>query len=247
MKLVVAGASGFVATEIIRQCLSIPQITSVIALARRPVSAPSNLDQHADASKLHSVTLEDYSSYPENVKKQLAGANACIWTVAITPNKSRGLDFDELRRVCHEHTLAGLQAMLEAHNEAGDQKSLQPFRFLYMSGTAAERDQSKTPSFMPQYSLMRGETESQVLAFAAEHKGDMEACVAKPGMIIGPGQYLKMVGATILKYVMSVPNITVAEISAAMLHEIVNGFEKEPLENEDLVRIGHQALAAVKG
>jgi hypothetical protein len=30
-----------------------------------------------------------------------------------------------------------------------------PFRFIYMSGAAAERDQSKKPSFMPQYSLMR--------------------------------------------------------------------------------------------
>lgn len=30
-----------------------------------------------------------------------------------------------------------------------------PFRFLYMSGAAAERDSTKTPKFMPEYSLMR--------------------------------------------------------------------------------------------
>jgi hypothetical protein len=30
-----------------------------------------------------------------------------------------------------------------------------PLRFLYMSGTAAERDPTKTPRFMPAYSLMR--------------------------------------------------------------------------------------------
>ena len=71
----------------------------------------------------------------------------------------------------------------------------------------------------------------------------MEACVAKPGLIIGPGQYLRMMGATVLKFVMSVPNVKVAETSAAMLHEIINGFSKEPLENDDLVRIGRQALA----
>ncbi|MCJ1437930.1 hypothetical protein MMC27_007317 [Xylographa pallens] len=244
MKLIVAGASGFVATEIIRQCLSIPRITSVIALARRPVSAPSDLDQHADASKLHSVILDNYGNYPETVKTRLAGADACIWTVAITPTKSRFVEFDEVRRVCQEHTLAGLQALLEAHSE-GDNIP-KPFRFMYMSGTAAGRDKDKPPSFMPQYSLMRGDTESQVLAFAAEHKGTMEACVAKPGLIIGPGQYFKMVSATVLKYTMSVPNITVEEISAAMLYEIINGFSKEPLENDDLVRIGRQALAIAK-
>ena len=45
----------------------------------------------------------------------------------------------------------GLQAMFEAHSEG----NTRPFRFLYMSGAATERDQSKTPSWMPQYSLMR--------------------------------------------------------------------------------------------
>ncbi|MCJ1395203.1 hypothetical protein MMC18_008086 [Xylographa bjoerkii] len=241
MKLIVAGASGFVATEVIRQSLSIAKITSVIALARRPVATPLNLGQSADATKLHSIVLDNYGSYPDDVHQQLAGADACIWTVAITPGKSRGIDFDEVRRVCQTYTLAGLQAMLKAHSEGGS-RDAPPFRFLYMSGSASERDPTKTPSFMPQYTLMRGETENQVLAFAAEHKGAVEACVAKPGFITAPGQLLRTITATALKYAMSVPNVQVAEVSAAMLHEVVHGFEKEPLENEDLVRIGRQAL-----
>ncbi len=49
-----------------------------------------------------------------------------------------------------------------------------------------------------------------------------------------------------MKYVMSVPIIDVEEFSAAMLHEIMHGFEKEPLENDDLVRIGRQALKIVE-
>lgn len=71
----------------------------------------------------------------------------------------------------------------------------------------------------------------------------MEACVAKPGFITAKGQYLKTIFATGLKYVMSLPSIDVAEVSAAMLHEVMHGFEKEPLENDDLVRIGRQAIA----
>jgi len=66
--------------------------------------------------------------------------------------------------------------------------------------------------------------------------------VAKPGLITAPGQILKTMRATVLKYVMSLPNVDVAEISAAMLHEVIHGFEKEPLENDDLVKIGRQAL-----
>ena len=81
MKLVIAGATGFVATELIRQSLSNPKITSVIALARRLVSTPSNLGPNADSSKLRSVLVENYGSYPDDVIEQLAGVDACIWYV----------------------------------------------------------------------------------------------------------------------------------------------------------------------
>lgn len=75
MKLIVAGANGFVATEVIRQSLLRSDITSVVALARKAVSAPDG----PDASKLKSVVIEDYGSYPEEVRKEFAGADACIW------------------------------------------------------------------------------------------------------------------------------------------------------------------------
>ena len=81
MKLIVTGASGFVAQEIIRQSLSIPQITSVIALARRPIAPPPKLGTEADASKLKVVVIEDYGTYPDDVKTQLAYSDACIWYV----------------------------------------------------------------------------------------------------------------------------------------------------------------------
>ena len=68
----------------------------------------------------------------------------------------------------------------------------------------------------------------------------MEACVAKPGLITAPGQFFKNTFSAVLGYVVSLPSIYVHEISAAMLHEVVNGFEKEPLMNEDLVRIARE-------
>lgn len=64
----------------------------------------------------------------------------------------------------------------------------------------------------------------------------------KPGIITAPGQFFKNAFASVMGYVMSVPSIYVHEISAAILHEVVNGFEKEPLMNEDLVRIGREAM-----
>ncbi|KAI0124793.1 hypothetical protein BJ170DRAFT_635117 [Xylariales sp. AK1849] len=232
MKLIVTGATGFVGTELIRQSLRMRQITSVVALARKPVE----LEDGTDISKLKSVIIKDYGEYSEEVKKEFAGADACIWTVAITPSKARSQDFAEVKRICQDCTMIGLKAM----HEAGLAK---PFRFLYTSGVAAERDPNKTPSWMAQYALMRGATENQVLAFAADYKGEVEACVAKPGLILVNNNLWRSTMATALKYTVGVPSISVPEISAAMLQQVLDGFEKEPLENADLVRIGHAALA----
>ena len=85
MKLIVAGSTGFVATEVIRQALSNPAITSILALARRVTTLPENLGPGADISKIKSVVCEDFANYPESVRQELAGANACIWYEGLLP------------------------------------------------------------------------------------------------------------------------------------------------------------------
>ncbi|KAK7033432.1 succinate-semialdehyde dehydrogenase [Favolaschia claudopus] len=246
MKLIVTGATGLVAQEVLRQGLRNPAIQKIVAVARKPVTIPA-LEGGVDASKLRSVVVPDYDNYPPGVKEEFSGADACIWTVAITPTKSKDYPFAEVQRICQTSTLVGINAMREAGLGS-------PFRFIYMSGIAAERDQSKTPPMLPEYSLMRaiewitdikilqGETENRVLAFASEHKvaEGFEACVVKPGLITHDAA--SVARAEDLQRTMGIPNITVEEVAAAMLHQVIHGFEKEPLVNEDLVRIGRKAL-----
>ncbi|KAI0900667.1 NAD(P)-binding protein [Annulohypoxylon nitens] len=222
MKLIVSGATGFVAKEVIRQSLSISEITSVIALARKPVSAPEKLPEGADVSKLRSVVVKDYDQYPEDVRKEFAGASACIWTVAITPSKSKMYDFEEVKRICQTCTLSGFNAIYES----GVSK---PFRFLYTSGAATERDQTKTPA-----------RQTKVLALASELDG-VEACVAKPGFITAPGEIMKSIAGTMIQLTVGIPSISVVDLAKVMLDQVVNGFEKEPLMPEDLARIAKKA------
>lgn len=76
MKLIVAGATGLVGSELIKQSLQMSAITQVIALARKPV----HID-NMDLSKLKNVTIKDYGEYSEQMRSELAGADACIWYV----------------------------------------------------------------------------------------------------------------------------------------------------------------------
>jgi nucleoside-diphosphate-sugar epimerase len=150
MKLLVTGASGFVGGECIRLALGNKAITSVIALARKPVEAPDNAGPNADTSKLHSVVIDDWmAEYPASVKEQIIGADACIWNLAVTPTRSMDMDFSEVTRVCHDYTMNGIRNMAAVANK--------PFRFIFTSGIAVERDQGKDIHSQPlaEYRRMR--------------------------------------------------------------------------------------------
>ena len=77
MKLIVTGATGLVATEVIRQSLCHKNITQVVAVARKPVVLQGISE--SEAAKLKSVVIEDYEKYPDHARREFADADACIW------------------------------------------------------------------------------------------------------------------------------------------------------------------------
>jgi hypothetical protein len=174
MKLIVTGATGFVGGEVVRLALRNPAVKSIIALVRRPVSTPPDAGAGGDASKLQYVILEDWKSpYPDSVKEHIKGADACIWcvslrpkpwlvpapraltsphlsncrNVAVTPSKSKSMEFSQVTEICFDYTVNGLTSMAAVANK--------PFRFVYTSGVTVERDQSKSLAYLSDYRLMR--------------------------------------------------------------------------------------------
>lgn len=79
MKLIVAGSTGLVATEVVRQALSNSSISTIVGLARRETPVPENAGPDANPAKLKSVICDDFNSYSDAVKNELAEADACIW------------------------------------------------------------------------------------------------------------------------------------------------------------------------
>ncbi|KEY64521.1 hypothetical protein S7711_03588 [Stachybotrys chartarum IBT 7711] len=237
MKLIIAGSTGLVGAEIIRQALSIPEITSVVGLARRETPTPANLGPNADVSKLKSVVVIDFENYPEDVKQELAGADACIWTIATTPEKLGSMTTEESKKISHDYLIYGLETMAKTANT--------PFRFAYISGAKSERDQTKKPFILGEFCLMRGECENRVIDFAKRSDGRVVCGVARPGIIAAPGRsdfMLTFVGS-FARALIGLPKVDVTEVAAALLESCISGFEKETLLNEDLGRIGQKAMA----
>ncbi|ROV89599.1 hypothetical protein VMCG_09922 [Cytospora schulzeri] len=233
MKVVIGGSTGFVGTEIIRQALALPSITAVVGLGRRHTPVPAGSE--ANATKLTSVICDNFEAYSPDVKKQLQGTDACIWTIAITPSKHNTFPFDDVRKISRDYAVTAIKALASGSREHG-----RPFRFVYVSGIGARRDRAEAESDkflvergLVEYCLVRGDAESQILAFAEKSGGNVEASVARPGIIHGPGKEKRTIPG--------VPSIEVHDLAAAMLDQVVNGVGKDTMMHEDLVQLGQKA------
>ncbi|KAL7901089.1 hypothetical protein HDV64DRAFT_275901 [Trichoderma sp. TUCIM 5745] len=240
MKLIIVGSSGFVGKALVRQAVSSPAITSVVGLGRSKTPAPENLDSPADAAKFTSVVCDDFLNYSDDIKEKLSGADACIWVMGVTPNRSKIMTPDEVRRVCLDYTVTGIETLskLPRGNEA------KPLRFVYVGGYGTERDKTKKPWIMGDFLLMRGEVESRVLEFAKDSNGAVEACVVKPGLIRDSQQGFKIINAfqDVATSFISLPIVYLNQVVATLLNQATKGFEKETLENADVARIGQREL-----
>jgi hypothetical protein len=182
--------------------------------------------------------------------------------IAVTPSGLGKTPWEEVKKICLDYTVTGVETISQLRRDSAGK----PLRFIYTSGAKTQRDPTKKPWVLGDYSLLRvrvsllflllslisllrppgqGEAESYVVDYAKESRGTVEACVVRPGLIVAPGRTglvmtaLQTVGRTII----SLPKLDVSEIAAALLDQAIKGFEKDTLLNEDLVRIGRNALA----
>ncbi|KAJ5723995.1 hypothetical protein N7488_002030 [Penicillium malachiteum] len=212
MKVILTGSTGFIGNEVLQLCLQHPSITSIVALSRR------DLPQH---DKLKVAIVNDFLSYPDTVREDIKGADACIWTLGMIPSKVPKNDVASTRRVSIEYTLTAARVFEECGQK--------PFRFIYVSGAGAERDQEKPLWVMQDYRRLRGEVESELLNFA-ESKPDFRCYIMRPGLVLPRGINLK---SFIFGLAPSL-SVKIDDIAGSMVDLAVKGGEKTIWENDEM-------------
>ncbi|CAI7630467.1 unnamed protein product [Penicillium glandicola] len=206
MKVILTGSTGFIGREVLSQCLANPAITSIVALSRR------DLPPH---EKLKVALIDDFMTYPNSIKNQIRDAEACIWTLG----KAHIPDDDIARRVSLDYTLAAAQLFHETCQK--------PFRFIYCSGAAAERDQTKSLWFMQEYRRIRGQVENELLRFVNDHPG-FETIIIRPAMVLARDMSLRSLVFSLG------PSVKLDDLGRAMLDLALKGGEKNIWENSDI-------------
>jgi len=74
MKVILTGSTGFIGSEVLRQCREDKRITGIVALTRRPLDEEVEKDE-----KVEVVEMKDFNVYSEETLEKMEGADACIW------------------------------------------------------------------------------------------------------------------------------------------------------------------------
>jgi nucleoside-diphosphate-sugar epimerase len=141
MKFILTGTSGFIGSEILSQLLQKSSVTCLIILSRRPLP---ELDGRGSRIKL--IVLDNFLSYPDSVVQALAGAKACLW--ALGGSNSNPTPTGKNDEVEVQYPLTAAKALLSAAKLREEGTGNTKLRFLFISGTLSERNQSKSLWFL---------------------------------------------------------------------------------------------------
>ncbi|KAK3324591.1 hypothetical protein B0T19DRAFT_233222 [Cercophora scortea] len=231
MKIILTGATGRAGTEVLKHCIQHPSITSIIVLTRRPLplspTSPSN-----PTSKVQTIlaTNNDYLTYdtPE-ILQATAGAEACIWALGdpwADPTTARTISFD--------YPLAAARVFSQRYNKNTVDGGKKKFHFVYLSGGAVERDQSKKLWFLQEERKVRGQAELALLDLAKEHNAQRLAVyILKPGMFLRD----RLVDSLVAKLV---PSVRVDVLAKVLVETAVRGAEEDTLLNRTILEEGRK-------
>ncbi|KAJ7478701.1 hypothetical protein B0H11DRAFT_1864441 [Mycena galericulata] len=223
MKIILAGTTGFIGSEVLAQCSRDPSINFIIVLSRRPL--PDALA--VDPSKVRVIVMKDFKVYPEEVVKQMKDADACIWSMG--PPGAQAIPEIEI-----DYPLAFARALAPTLTSRET-----PFRYMHTSGALAERDQSKSLPFLQQLRHIKGMAQNRLLEFAQQevNQGRWETYIVEPAMVLPKeGDVLRRLWGFL------VGSVKVEELAAVMIDVVSNGNKDKILQNAQIVEKGRILL-----
>jgi len=248
MKLIVAGATGFVGSEVLFAALQHPAVTRVVSLSRRAVIDP-RIVKHA---KWESILLEDFEHYPPDAMAKMQGAVGCIWSETHTPLRCSSL----LTRVPFTRAIGGLAPKFSNYETLHKANVVYPvaaahkfadtlapdlgphrrFKFVFVSGALAERNQKAQLWTLRDSRRVKGEAEVSLLDIAnSSATGSFETLIARPGFVLGKGD----VKSFVLGFTGPTRTISVQDLASVLVDMAINGADvfggKDTADNVALV------------
>ncbi|KAF2766754.1 hypothetical protein EJ03DRAFT_297769 [Teratosphaeria nubilosa] len=241
MKLVLAGATGFVGSEVLEQCIAHNYIEKIVVLTRKPLDGKYFHNKRA-TQKIVEIIHEDFAVYDESLLRRLRdeGVEGCIWALGRAKMEQFNNDKDEATRVNMHYPMQAAQAfaihLATALSPQKMPKQKFPFRFIFISGWGAEQNQFRTLWLWNDSRKIKGAAEKGIFDIADNSEviqghRCFEAISLRPGQVIQRGDAI----GTIL-YEATVPSIAVDRLAKMAIRQVLMGTgdeKKRVLENKE--------------
>ena len=218
MKVLITGATGAIGGAIFRHLLQTPDVTSVVALTRRPLSSSD--------PRVSNIVIDDFNNWNQSILASIADADAMVWAMGTSDaNKDTNYNY--------------ILAFQEAFGRVLPRARQHRFRYVLISGALVEPDQDKTLYFMEAARKLKGATEEWSLEYAQKHKDVWQTWIIKPGGVVTAKTYAiaRMAAG------MFMPMIRDEQVGAFVVHLIVHGKEAEGrILNERMAKKGTELL-----
>ncbi|KAF7590000.1 hypothetical protein BBP40_003444 [Aspergillus hancockii] len=132
-------------------------------------------------------------------------------------------DMQMSRKLHIDYTLAAVEAFDQVlASRAG---KLGKFRFVYCSGGAAERDQTKPLWFAQETRRIRVEVENQLIAYGQGHSNTIETYILRPAMVLSREMSIRSLVSGLG------PSIKMDPLAGVVVDIALRGHSEQILEN----------------
>ncbi|MBX3232744.1 MAG: NAD-dependent epimerase/dehydratase family protein [Labilithrix sp.] len=212
MKVIITGATGYVGSGVLAECLRHPDVTSVLCVDRRP--------NERHEAKLKQLVVRDFMDLAA-VKGELVGYDACFYCAGVS---SVGMSEEAYTKITHDMALHFAETVL----------ALNPQMVLcHVSGMST--DGSEEGRVM--WARVKGRAENALARLPFEAVYNFRPGIMKPDPDQGKVKALyRVLGALypVLDVVAPRSVSTVADVGRAMIHCVQRGYPKTVLEVPDI-------------
>ena len=212
IKAIITGTTGMVGEGVLHECLSHPDVESVLVINRRTCNT-----QHP---KLKEIIHDDFYDLTR-IENQLKDINACLFCLGTT---SVGKNAEEYTRITFELTKIFADTLIKLNPE---------ITFCYVSGSGT--DSTEKGKIM--WARVKGKTENYLL-----NLGFKNAYMFRPALILPTKELkntLKLYKILfpflpLIKFLFPNSVCSLKEIGNAMINVVIKGYDRNVLEVRDI-------------
>ncbi|MBO9570615.1 MAG: NAD-dependent epimerase/dehydratase family protein [Chitinophagaceae bacterium] len=214
IRVIITGATGMVGEGAMHTCLEHPDVEAVLVINRRSTGVTH--------PKLKEIIHNDFFNF-SSIEDQLSGYNACFFCLGVS---SVGMKKEEYYRLTYTLTMHVAETLSRLNPQ---------MTFCYISGAGTNINSRLA------WARVKGKTEADIMKLPFKQAYALRPGFIKPikGLIRTNRYYKYIMWMFPIGRALSPSTFcTLKELSLTMINLVRNGYEKNILEGNDIIKLG---------